>query len=83
MNPDEVKRLIETGIPGSQVMVNGDGRHFDAIVVADDFDGQTMVKQQQRVYATVNAHIASGDLHALSIKTFTVDAWQAAGKPTL
>ncbi len=80
MNPDEVKRLIQAGLPDCQVTVKGDGSHFDAIVIGEIFAGKSLVKQQQLVYATVNDRIASGELHALSIKTYTPEAWAKASK---
>ncbi len=80
MDPEEVKRLIEAGIPGSQVNVKGDGSHFDAVVISEAFAGLTPVKKQQLVYATVNEQITSGQLHALSIKTYTPDEWEKASK---
>jgi len=80
MDPEEVKKMIEAGLPGCEVTVKGDGSHFDAVVVGEVFAGQTPVKRQQLVYATVNDHITSGQLHALSIKTYTPDEWQTAKK---
>jgi len=80
MDPEEVKRLIEAGLPGCQVTVTGDGSHFDAVVIGEVFAGQSPVKKQQLVYATVNEHITSGKLHALSIKTYTPDEWKKASK---
>ena len=80
MDPEEVKKMIEAGLPGCEVTVKGDGSHFDAVVVGGVFAGQTPVKRQQLVYATVNDHITSGQLHALSIKTYTPDEWQTAKK---
>lgn len=80
MEPEEVKRLIEAGLPGCQITVTGDGSHFDAVVIGEVFAGQTPVKKQQLVYATVKDKITSGELHALSIKTFTPEEWAKASK---
>jgi acid stress-induced BolA-like protein IbaG/YrbA len=80
MDPEEVKRLILAGLPDCEVMVKGDGSHFDAIVVGEIFADKSLVKQQQLVYATVNDKIASGALHALSIKTYTPADWAKASK---
>ena len=80
MDPEEVKRLIQAGLPDCEVTVKGDGSHFDAIVVGEVFAGKSLVKQQQLVYATVNDKIASGQLHALSIKTYTPADWAKASK---
>jgi len=35
------------------------------------------VKKHQTVYATVKAQIASGELHALTIKAYTPGEWKA------
>ena len=80
MDPEEVKRLILAGLPDCEVTVKGDGSHFDAIVIGEIFAGKSLVKQQQLVYATVNDKIASGQLHALSIKTYTPADWATASK---
>ena len=76
MTPDEVKSLIEAGIPGSSVTVTGDGSKFEATVVSADFEGKTMVQEQKLVYATVNQEITSGALHALTIKAYTPQEWE-------
>ncbi len=80
MDPEEIKRLIQAGLPNCEVMVKGDGSHFDAIIVGEVFAGKSLVKQQQLVYATVNDRIRSGELHALSIKTYTPAEWETARK---
>ena len=71
MEVEEVKRLIQAGLPDCEVMVSGDGSHFEATVVGEVFAGKTPVQKQQLVYATVSDRIASGELHALSIRTYT------------
>jgi acid stress-induced BolA-like protein IbaG/YrbA len=71
MENDAVKRLIEAGIPGASVEVTGDGRHFEATVVSDQFEGKSLIQQHRMVKDTVKAQIASDELHALSIKTRT------------
>jgi acid stress-induced BolA-like protein IbaG/YrbA len=32
------------------------------------------------VYAAINEHIASGELHAIAMKTYTPEKWQALAK---
>ena len=75
MNADDVKTLIEAGIPNSQAIVTGEEGKYEATVISDRFDGLSMVKEHQLVYATVKEQIASGELHALSIKAFTTEEW--------
>ena len=80
MTTDEIKVLIEAGIESAQVTVNGENGMFDTIVVSDKFEGLTPVKKQQMVYATVNAQITSGEIHALTIKAYTPSEWETASK---
>lgn len=80
MQPETIKQLIEQGLPGSEVRVNGDGSHFDATVICDDFEGKTLVNKQRMVYGTLGDRITSGEIHALSIKTYTHAEWDKAKK---
>jgi len=80
MDPTEVEKLIKAGLPDCEVSVKGDGSHFDAVVVGEVFADLSAVKQQQLVYATVVDKITSGQVHALSIKTYTPQEWEKAKK---
>lgn len=80
MTTDEIKSLIEAGIESAQVKVSGDNGMFDAIVISEQFAGLMPVKKQQMVYATVNAQITSGAIHALTIKAYTPSEWETASK---
>ena len=71
MQADEVKKLIEAGIPDSRAMVSEDGGKYTAVVISPVFEGKTMIAEQKMVYATVNEHIQSGAIHALTIKAYT------------
>ncbi|HSR63478.1 MAG TPA: BolA/IbaG family iron-sulfur metabolism protein [Gammaproteobacteria bacterium] len=72
---EDVKKLIEEGFPGSRVIVDGDGSKFVTIVVSDSFTDKTMVQQHQMVYRTLGDNIG-GEVHALSIQTYTPDEWE-------
>lgn len=80
MNPEDVQKLIEAGLPDCEVKVQGDGSHFEAVVIGDVFEGLSAVKKQQKVYATLGDKITSGEVHALSIKAFTPEEWEKAQK---
>ena len=80
MLPDFIKDLIEAGMQDTTALVDGDGRHFNAIVISPAFSGKNRVQKQQLVYATLGNRIADGSIHALSIKTFTPDEWQQHNK---
>lgn len=71
MQTTAVADLIRAGMPDAEVEVTGDGSHFEAVVVSEAFEGLTPIKKQRLVMDTVREQIASGELHALSIKTLT------------
>ena len=75
MQIETVKKLIEEGIPGSHVIVEGDGSRFVTVVISDSFSGKSMVQQHQMVYRTLGEHVG-GEVHALSIQTYTPDEWE-------
>jgi stress-induced morphogen len=72
MSPQEIAARIEAGLPGARAEVRdltGTGDHFEAAVVAPDFAGKSLVERHQLVYALFPAELASGSLHAFSLKT--------------
>jgi acid stress-induced BolA-like protein IbaG/YrbA len=78
MTADDVKKLIEEGIPNSQAIISGEGCNLEATVISDAFEGMSMLAEQKMVFATVNHLISTGELHALAIKAYTPDEWQTA-----
>lgn len=77
METDAIVKLIEAGLPGCEARVTGDGRHFEAVVISDEFEGKSPLQKQRLVMATVKPQLESDELHALSIKTYTREQWQA------
>nr|WP_067298645.1 BolA family protein [Marinobacterium profundum] len=77
MQAQEVKQIIESQLDGCSVYPAGEGCDFQVTVVGDLFAGLTPVKKQQLVYQCLQQHIASGAIHALTIKTYTPEQWQA------
>ena len=80
MQAEQIKQLIEAGIPGCQALVTGDdGAHFDATVISEAFAGQSMVKQHQMVYATLGNRMEA-EIHALALRTLTPEQWQSQSR---
>ncbi len=71
MENEKVEELIRAGMPGAEVTVTGDGRHFEATVVSAEFAGKSLIQKHRMVMETVKEQIASDELHALSIKAFS------------
>jgi len=76
---DAIRELIQDGMPDARVEVMGDdGQHFAARVISASFDGKGIVEQHRMVYATLGDKMG-GDIHALSLKTMTLDQAGRAG----
>jgi len=71
MNPDLIRELIETGLPGATARVSGDdGVHFEATVVSEAFRGKLPLARHRMVYATLGSRMG-GEIHALALRTLT------------
>ena len=75
MHPDQIKELIHAGMSCDYLALDGDGQHFEAIVVSAEFIGKNRVQRQQHVYQTLKEKLATGELHAISFKTLTPEEW--------
>ena len=71
MNADRIHALIEAGLPGARVEVQGeDGVHFEARVVSAAFTGKLPLARHRLVYATLG-DLMGGAIHALALRTLT------------
>jgi acid stress-induced BolA-like protein IbaG/YrbA len=77
LNPQEIKNWIAAGLPCEHLAIDGDGHHFEAIIVSAEFADLNRVKRQQRVYQLIRDKLDSGELHALSMQTLTPEEWRA------
>jgi stress-induced morphogen len=71
MAATEIEALIKAGLPDAQVTVEdlaGDGDHYAATVVSEQFRGISRVRQHQLVYAALRGRMG-GELHALALQT--------------
>ncbi|MEE3718828.1 BolA/IbaG family iron-sulfur metabolism protein [Tumidithrix elongata RA019] len=80
MSTSDIQSLILKVLPDALVDVqdpNQDGQHFAATVVSGQFVGLTMVKQHKLVYDAIKPQLDSGVIHAMQLKTYTPEKWQA------
>ncbi len=75
MQVEDIAELIKSGVPDCEVEVDGDGTHFTAIIVSNVFAGKNMVQQHQLVYGALGDKMG-GEIHALSIQTYTPEEWK-------
>ena len=76
LTPDTVKNYIASALPCTHIEMEGDGQHFFAVIVGEEFRGLSMIKQHQRVYAALGDRMKA-EVHALSMKTFSPEQWAA------
>jgi stress-induced morphogen len=71
MSASEIEALIKAALPDAQVTVEdlaGDGDHYAATVISEQFRGMPRVRQHQLVYAALRGRMG-GELHALALQT--------------
>ena len=76
VTPESIRANIEQGMPTDHLTVVGDGTHFEAIVVSEEFTGKSRVQRHQLVYQTLGDRMRE-EIHALSVKTYTPQEWQS------
>jgi len=73
VTPENVKEFILQGLECEHIHVDGDGRHFDAVIVSKAFEGKGALQQHQLVYRALGDKMEL--IHALSMKTLTPQQW--------
>ena len=75
MDAGEIERLIKTALPDADVTIRdlaGDGDHYAATVISEEFRGKSRVQQHQTVYQALQGNMG-GVLHALALQTQAPD----------
>ena len=76
LTASEVTKFVQQGIVDAEVMVEGEGCDLLITVVSLQFADLSLVKKQQLVLASLKEPLASGKLHAVSVKAYTPEEWQ-------
>lgn len=76
-SPDDVRRYIAQTLDCQHLEVDGDGRHFNAVIVSSAFEGRSRVQRHQLVYAALGERMRE-EVHALSMRTLTPGEFEAA-----
>lgn len=75
MHARDIESLIKSALPDAKVVIRdlaGDGDHYAAEVVSEQFRGKNRVQQHQMVYAALKGNMG-GALHALALQTSAPD----------
>jgi acid stress-induced BolA-like protein IbaG/YrbA len=77
MNASEIQQLLSAALPDAEhIAVEGDGGKFSVTVVHAAFEALRPVAKQQLIYGPLQAHISSGAIHAVSMRTLTPEDWR-------
>ncbi|MEM7399590.1 MAG: BolA family transcriptional regulator [Pseudomonadota bacterium] len=71
MAATDIERLILERFPDAKIEIQdlaGDGDHYSASVVSEEFRGKSRVQQHQMVYEALKGNMGDA-LHALALKT--------------
>ena len=71
LTTEDVKKLIEAGIEGSEAEVGdltGTSDHFAVTVTSPAFAGKTTIEQHKMVHKALGEHLTT-TIHAVQIKT--------------
>jgi acid stress-induced BolA-like protein IbaG/YrbA len=74
--PQDIHRYLSEGLACEHLHVDGDGRHFEALIVSPEFAGKRPVQRHQIVYAALGDRMRE-EIHALSMTTLTPEEWAA------
>jgi len=77
--PEQVRQYIVDGLACDHIDVQGDGSHFEAVIVSPTFEGKRLIARHQLVYAALGDRMKA-EIHALSMKTLTPEEYAQAGK---
>jgi acid stress-induced BolA-like protein IbaG/YrbA len=74
VTPQDIENWIQAGLPGTEISVDGDGHHFEAMIVNPDFAGKSLIQRHQMVYGALGDRMKA-EIHALSMKTLTPEEY--------
>ena len=77
VTPESIQQDIAQNMATTHLTVVGDGQHFEAVVVSDEFAGKNRITRHQIVYQTLGERMR-GEIHALSMKTYTPEEWESS-----
>ena len=71
MSVNEIEELILKTFPNAKITIDdlrGDGDHYAAQIITEEFRGKTRVQQHQMVYNAMEGKMGK-ELHALALNT--------------
>ena len=76
--PEQIRKYIVDHLPCEHCEVEGDGAHFQALIVSSAFEGKRLVARHQLVYSALGDRMRA-EIHALSMSTLTPAEYKQNG----
>ena len=82
VTPEQIEGYLSAKLDCAHLSIDGDGAHFQAMIVSTAFEGKSRVQRHQVVYGALGDRMRE-EIHALSMQTLTPAEWQVrqAGQP--
>ena len=74
----KIKDILKNKIKDSKVFIqdmNGNQDHFSVMVISSKFENLSIINQHKIIYDALGIMITN-EIHALQIKTFTLEQWK-------
>ena len=71
MSANEIEELILKTFPNAKITIDdlrGDGDHYAAQIITEEFKGKTRVQQHQMIYNAMEGKVGK-ELHALALNS--------------
>ncbi|NOL50345.1 BolA family protein [Pelistega europaea] len=78
VTPEQIREYITSHLPCEHCEVEGDGAHFQAVIVSEVFVGKRSIARHQLVYAALGDRMRE-EIHALSMSTLTPEEFKNNG----
>lgn len=75
--PELVQKYIADNLSCDHIEVQGDGSHFEAVIVSAAFEGKNRIQRHKIVYDALGDRMKS-EIHALSMRTHTPEEYNKA-----
>ena len=73
---NEIRTSLNGKIPDAKIHIEEQQGKYLITVISTQFEGLTALARQKIVYAPLAPHIAEGNIHAVTIKTYTPSEWK-------
>ena len=68
MECDQIRQLLTAELHECEISVEGGDGKYLVVATGQIFEGLNAVKRQQIIYKILNEHIASGAIHAVTMR---------------